>query len=340
MLIDPLQLRRRMDHRKERRCMSTSPVQIGVLLPTRGVLFTDSGPPDVSPIFRMAESAEEMGYHSVWVGDSITAKPRLEALTMLGALAARTHRVRIGTAVFLAALRHPLVLAHAVASLDVLSTGRIILGVGAGRGGRDILAQEFENCGVPFMERGPRVTELLAICRRLWAETPVSYDGDYYQLADVALEPRPIQAGGPPLWVSSNLIKQGLRRVGTLGDAWITNVTTLDVYRQCWEQIAAAAEVAGRDPQQIHQCLYLTVNVHPDGDKARQEGGRFLESYYNKPASSVAEDLVCQFGSPDDVLERINGYVELGTRTVIIRFAAPDQLEQLEICSKEILPRL
>ncbi|HEY7711334.1 MAG TPA: LLM class flavin-dependent oxidoreductase, partial [Candidatus Entotheonella sp.] len=293
--------------------MSTSPVQIGVLLPTRGVLFTDSGPPDVSPIFRMAESAEEMGYHSVWVGDSITAKPRLEALTMLGALAARTHRVRIGTAVFLAALRHPLVLAHAVASLDVLSTGRIILGVGAGRGGRDILAQEFENCGVPFMERGPRVTELLAICRRLWAETPVSYDGDYYQLADVALEPRPIQAGGPPLWVSSNLIKQGLRRVGTLGDAWITNVTTLDVYRQCWEQIAAAAEVAGRDPQQIHQCLYLTVNVHPDGDKARQEGGRFLESYYNKPASSVAEDLVCQFGSPDDVLERINGYVELGT---------------------------
>jgi len=288
----------------------------------------------------MAGSAEEMGYHSVWVGDSITAKPRLEALTVLGALAARTHRVRIGTAVFLAALRHPLVLAHAVASLDVLSTGRIILGVGAGRGGRDILAQEFENCGVPFMERGPRVTELLAICRRLWAETPVSYDGDYYQLADVALEPRPVQAGGPPLWVSSNLIKQGLRRVGTLGDAWITNVTTLDVYRQCWEQIAAAAEVAGRDPQQIHQCLYLTVNVHPDGDKARQDGGRFLESYYNKPASSVAEDLVCQFGSPDDVLERINGYVELGTRTVIIRFAAPDQLEQLVICSKEILPRL
>jgi len=82
------------------------------------------------------------------------------------------------------------------------------------------------------------------------------------------------------------------------------------------------------------------VNVHPDGNKARQDGDRFLESYYNKPASSVAEDLVCQFGSPDDVLERINGYIELGTRTVIIRFASPDQLEQLEICSKEILPRL
>lgn len=79
-------------------------------------------------------------YHSVWVGDSVTAKPRLEALTTLGALSARTSRIQLGTAVFLAALRHPLVIAHAVASLDVLSTGRIILGVGAGRGGRSILS--------------------------------------------------------------------------------------------------------------------------------------------------------------------------------------------------------
>ena len=163
---------------------------LGVLLPTRGVLFSDSGPPDVSPIFRMAEYAEDAGYHSIWVGDSITAKPRLEALTTLGALSARTHRVQIGTAVFLAALRHPLVLAHAIASLDVLSTGRIILGIGAGRGGRDILAQEFENCGIPFMERGPRITELLAICRRLWTESPVSYNGDYYCLLYTSPSPR------------------------------------------------------------------------------------------------------------------------------------------------------
>ena len=156
--------------------MSTSALQVGVLLPTRGVLFAEDGPPDVSPILIMAEQAEDSGYHSVWVGDSITAKPRLEALATLGALAVRTRRVKLGTAVLLAALRQPLVLAHAVASLDVLSTGRIILGVGAGRGGRQILSDEFENCGVPFMERGPRLNELLAICRQLWTETPVSYD--------------------------------------------------------------------------------------------------------------------------------------------------------------------
>ena len=316
------------------------PIQLGVLLPTRGVLFAKHGPPDVSPIFRMAEQAEEAGYHSVWVGDSITAKPRLEALTTLGALAARTERVQLGTAVLLAALRQPLVLAHAVASLDVLSTGRIILGVGAGRGGRDILAQEFENCGVPFGERGARITELLTICRRLWTESPVSYTGAYYTLSEVALEPRPVRPGGPPLWISSNLITQGLRRVALLGNAWMTNVTTLDVYQRCWEQIVATAEAAARDPQQIQQCLYLTVNVALDGEKARREGRSFLESYYKKPAAAVEEDLVCQFGSPDEVLARIDGYVRLGVRTVIVRFASPQQFEQLEVCSKEILPRL
>lgn len=319
--------------------MPTSSIQVGVLLPTRGVLFAKN-PPDVSPILIMAEKAEEAGYHSVWVGDSITAKPRLEALATLGALAVRTSRVKLGTAVLLAALRHPLVLAHAVASLDVLSTGRTILGVGAGRGGREILAQEFENCGVPFAERGERLSELLAICRRLWTETPVSYAGKYYSLSAVALEPRPVQVGGPPLWISSNLIQQGLRRVGRLGDAWITNVTTLEVYRQCWEQIVATAEAAGRDPQQIKQCLYLTVHVHPDGDTARREGRSFLENYYKKPAAEIEEELVCQFGSPQEVLDRIDGYARLGVRTVIIRFAASNQLEQLEICSKEMLSRL
>jgi hypothetical protein len=84
----------------------------------------------------------------------------------------------------------------------------------------------------------------------------------------------------------------------------------------------------------------LTVNVHLDGNTARREGRSFLESYYKKPAAAVEEDLVCQFGSPQEVLERIAGYARLGVRTVIIRFATPHQLEQLEICSKEILPRL
>ena len=107
----------------------------GVLLPTRGVLvYAGRGNPKVELNWQMAETAERLGYDSVWVGDSVTSKPRLEPLTIMAALAARTNRVKIGTAVMLTALRHPVHLAHAVATIDNISNGRVILGAGAGRG--------------------------------------------------------------------------------------------------------------------------------------------------------------------------------------------------------------
>jgi len=107
---------------------------MGVLLPTRGVLvYANSGKPKVELNWQIAETAERIGYDSVWVGDSITSKPRLEPLAVMAALAARTSRVKIGTAVMLNALRHPVHLAHSVATIDNISDGRIILGLGAGR---------------------------------------------------------------------------------------------------------------------------------------------------------------------------------------------------------------
>ena len=104
----------------------------GILLPTRGVLvYADGGRPRVELNWQMAETVERLGYDSVWVGDSVTSKPRLEPLTIMSALAARTQRVRIGTAVMLSALRHPVHLAHALATIDNVSNGRTILGAGA-----------------------------------------------------------------------------------------------------------------------------------------------------------------------------------------------------------------
>lgn len=312
-------------------------VQFGILLPTRGVLFSPGGP-DVTPIYRMAETAEAAGYHSVWVGDSVTAKPRLDAVATLATVAARTRRVRLGTAVMLAALRHPVILAHQIASLDVLAGGRLIWGVGAGRGGRALLENEFLACGVPMHERAQRLEEVLEICRLLWSGKPVSYSGQHYRIQDVTLEPVPIQKPGVPIWIASNLVERGLKRVAEIADAWITNVTTLEVYRQCWEKIGAYARAAGRDQAMVGQCLYMTINVNPDGDAGRREGRAFLENYYKKSADEVMADLVCHFGSPAECAERIGGYVREGVRTVILRFAASNQLEQLQAVTEELLP--
>ena len=129
--------------------------QMGVLLPTRGVLvYAKGGRPRVELNWQMAETAERIGYDSVWVGDSITSKPRLEPMAVMAALAARTHRVKIGTAVMLNALRHPVHLAHSIATIDNISGGRIVLGLGAGRSNNQMFVDEHAIVGVPHNRAG------------------------------------------------------------------------------------------------------------------------------------------------------------------------------------------
>ena len=152
----------------------------GVLLPTRGVLvYANGGQPQVELNWQLAETAERLGYDSVWVGDSITSKPRLEPLTMMAALAARTQRVRIGTAVMLTALRHPVHLAHALATIDQISNGRVILGAGAGRGDNQMYVDEHSAVGVPVGQRADRMEEGMRLLRALWAGEGVSSEGGF-----------------------------------------------------------------------------------------------------------------------------------------------------------------
>ena len=167
--------------------------------------------------WQMAETAERLGYDSVWVGDSITSKPRLEPLSVMAALAARTHRVKIGTAVMLNALRHPVHLAHATASIDVISGGRVVLGVGAGRSNNQMFIDEHAAVGVPIEERASRMEENINVMRALWTQDHVESSGEFYPVHDVTLEPKPNQ---PiiPIWISSNWVQRGLKRVAEMGD--------------------------------------------------------------------------------------------------------------------------
>src|SRR5262249_1735945 len=139
-------------------------IEAGILLPTRESVM--SGRPAVGPMLTMGERAGALGFASVWVGDSLTARPRHEPLTLLAAVAARTRRVALGTAVLLPALRHPLVLAHLVATVDRVSEGRLVLGVGIA-GDTPATRQEFEAAGVPFHQRAGRCVEALHIGRPL-----------------------------------------------------------------------------------------------------------------------------------------------------------------------------
>ena len=317
--------------------MTAEKTSFGVLLPTRGVILQARDVPDLSPIFDLAGAAEETGYDSIWVGDSILAKSRMEALTTMGALAARTRRVKIGTAVLLAALRHPVVLAHALATLDVLSAGRILPGIGVGRS-EPLLEHESENCGVPFKTRATRLEEGLEILKRLWTEDKVDFAGKIFTLNKVELLPRPVQKPRPPIWLASNLVERGLKRVALQGDGWITNVPSPDTYRQCWEKIEGYAKVAGKNPADLAKILYLTVHVGGDGQRARDEGSQFLSNYYHKAPGEMEKLLVTTMGSPEDCLRTIANYKTLGVSTFIVRFAAKDQMGQLKLWSEQVLP--
>jgi alkanesulfonate monooxygenase SsuD/methylene tetrahydromethanopterin reductase-like flavin-dependent oxidoreductase (luciferase family) len=315
--------------------MSESKVNFGILLPTREAVM--SGRSDPASLFQMAGRAEALGYDSIWVGDSLTARPRIDALTTLAAVGARTQRVRLGTAIFLAALRHPVMLAYQLASLDWITGGRIDLGVGYGRPKEPTQEHEFEVLGLNPTARMKMSEELVQVMRRLWRENDVSHTGNFTRFEHVTIEPKPAQPGGVPIWLASNNVEPGLRRVARLGDGWLNNIKSPQVYRECWDKIRGYAADGGRNPESIHPAIYFTLAA--GGKEAVVEGQTFLAQYYNRPYEAVANAMLCVTGSWDEVIDWMERYVEAGARTVVLRFAALDQLGTLDACAEALSRR-
>ena len=312
---------------------------MGILLPTRGVLvYAKGGRPRVELNWQMAETAERIGYDSVWVGDSITSKPRLEPLAVMAALAARTSRVKIGTAVMLNALRHPVHLAHSIATIDNISDGRIILGVGAGRSNNQMFVDEHSAVGVPIAERAERMEESIEILRKLWSEDNASNPSGHYPFNDVTLEPRPVQEQ-VPIWISSNWVQRGLGRVAAQGDGWITNVPSIEMFTQCWNKIESKSVELGRDISDMKRCLYISVNLN-DEDEALLEGDQFMRAYYSTPYELISKQLLCVFGPAQKCIDVIKRYKEAGADYFIVRFASPNQMDQLEKFTELVVPSL
>ena len=217
--------------------------QLGYLLPTREQVM--EGRPEAAPLLALAERAEGQGYDSIWVGDSLLARPRHDPLTLLAAAGARTRRALLGTAVLLPALRNPVVLAQQIATLDQISEGRFILGVGIASDVPNIRA-EFVAAGVPFEHRVGRMLEGLRLCRALWTGRPVDWDGRWV-VKGAILGPLPARPGGPPIWIGG-MVRASLQRVGRHFDGWFPNAPDAPGWGRQWTEVKAIARAAGRDP--------------------------------------------------------------------------------------------
>ncbi len=298
---------------------------IGYLLPTRESVM--EGRPEAAPLLALAERAEKLGYASIWIGDSVLARPRHDPITLLAAVAGRTSRVALGTAVLLPALRNPVLLAHQVATLDQVSDGRVILGVGIASDVPNIRA-EFAACGVAWEKRLGRMMEGLRLCRALWTGKPVTWDGRW-KLENAVLGPKPHRPGGPPIWVAGSAAA-AIGRVGRHFDGWFPNGPSPAEYAQTWTAMRAAAGGAGRDPAAITGAAYVTLAIDDSQARADARMDRFLAEYYGQPAEAMRRRQACFAGSLAGAREWLAAFAAAGTEHFCLRFAG-DHERQLDL---------
>ncbi len=307
-------------------------------MPSRGsaIRFGVSLPPHPpAEQLGLAERVEVLGFDSLWCGDHISFHtPLYESLTLLAFYAARTRSIKVGTAVYLLALRHPTAVAKITSTLDVLSGGRLIFGVGVG--GEN--PKEFEACGVPMSERGARVNEGIEVLRALWTQTPASFSGRFVKFDGVSIDPKPVQPGGPPIWIGGRS-DAALRRAGRLGDGWVSYVVTADRYRQSVEKIRAAALAAGRDLDRFETAHLAFITIGKDYEKAKAAWVKRLSRRYNQDFGPLA-DKYGLIGTAAQCIEQLERFVEAGCRYFLLNpISEPhDEGEQIEALASEILP--
>jgi probable F420-dependent oxidoreductase len=258
-------------------------------------------------------AAEKLPIESIWQGGHILPPhPGGEAITRLALITAWTQRVRVGTAVLLLPLYHPVVVAKQLADLDSRSGGRVSVGVGVGGEFRD----EFDAVGVPVRERGPRTDEAMTVLRALWRGGKVSHHGKFFHLDDVTMRPVEgpgMHAGAPPLLVSGRK-DPAMRRAARLGDGWMPYLMSPDAYTRSVRTITAEAEAAGRDLTGFEWMMYLYCSIRADGDRARDDVATFIgRGYGDKPREML--DRIAPAGTPEQVAARLQDYVDAGSGT-------------------------
>ncbi|WP_021593956.1 LLM class flavin-dependent oxidoreductase [Actinomadura welshii] len=299
-------------------------LEIGYLLPTREQDLL--GEHDPGRLVAQARRAEELGLDSVWAGDSPVTRPRADPLMLLAAVAQATERVALGTAVLLPALRHPILLAHQLATLDRLSGGRVIAGMGAGFPMPATEAQ-FAAVGVGFGRRVGRMEESIEAMRRLWTGDAVSYQGRHFAFSNVRIVPPPTRPGGPPIWLAGS--GTALPRVARLADGWLPYPPEAATY-------AKERELIGR----ATPALYATLCLDDDPEKARHRLRTSIERYYDAPLEFVASVQALFAGTARQAADWLSGYIEAGARHVVIRLATEDHDADLERFGDEVLPLL
>lgn len=308
-------------------------MQFGVFLPISG---RATGP---DTLMEAARSAETQGFDAVWSADRVVTpwqihtpypysenhefivppdRPFLDSLTCLAFLAGCTEKITLGISVLVLPYRHPLYWTRVAVSIERLSKGRLIMGVGVGW-----MEEEFVAQGVSFKDRGRMTDEQLQIVSRLWSEEHISFQGQHYQFEDIAFYPKPIQQPRIPIWVGGEGLS-AQRRAGRYGDAWFPYFVTItpEELHAGYATVQRIATEAGRDPAQVRLTCCRPIEV---------------------TRTPVPQDASALRGTPEQLVEALKVYQQIGVDHLALQFMVPrwpERVEQIERFASEVMPHL
>jgi probable F420-dependent oxidoreductase len=294
--------------------------------------------PDIDAVVAAARRAEELGFDSVWAWDHMflgTKRPFpfLESLSTLLVLARETTSVELGTGVLVLPLRNPAVLAKTAATLDIVSEGRLTLGMAAGW-----YEREFDACGIPFKRRGRIFEENLHLLKEFWRGEPVSGEADGIPFRNAVMLPRPAKRPRPKLLVGGYVDKV-LKRAATKSDGWLTYFYAPDDFRRSWARIQEHAEEAGRDPAELENVAQLALCIGDSFEAADRDVRAYIDDYFDLPEWSDATAESAIRGTPEQCAEQFAEHVDAGVQHICLVPYGYDP-EQVERFAAEVMPLL
>jgi probable F420-dependent oxidoreductase len=303
-------------------------IQLGVAIPqtvAQGVIRT-------RPIRDFLARAEALGFHSAWVVEQILGSIQsLEPVELLTYAAAVTERINLGAAVLLIALRSPVHLAKSLATLDHLSHGRLLVGVGLGGTPRVYPAY-----GLSAARRAARFAEGIRLMKRLWTEPRVSHAGDFWQLENASMEPKPLQRPHPPIWFGGHH-PMALKRAVELGDGFIgAGSISTAAFAEEVQLLRRFLAEGGRDPESFPVAKRVYIAVDRDRERARKRLAEWFGAFYGRPELAAQ---VSVSGGEDECLEGL-GRVVAGGAGLLVLNPVFDEAEQLEQFASQLVPKL
>lgn len=294
--------------------------------------------PDARELVEFGVRAEALGYDSLWVWDHVLLGvqphfPIIDCLSLLTAVGARTSRIKLGTGVLVLPMRNPVLLAKQLSSMDLLSGGRLLLGLASGW-----YKREFDSVGVTFEKRGKIMDESLTIMTRLWTEDLVAGEWPPYHMKAAVMFPKPRQRPRPPILIGG-YVDRVLKRAGVAGDGWLTYFYTPESFVKSWKKVCDFAAEAGKDPATLLNANQLPIMV---GDsRAAVEGPlmEWLSKEWDYAAWSESTKASAIMGTVDECVAQLQAQLDAGVQKLIF-VPYKYRPDQVEVIAKEIIPRL